>query len=196
MSDFLKVKQDEQLYQACLEANEARANSEYTRCYDAVCQAFRYMALRLCKQDETIDNAALYEKLVEQSLMTDRSLAGFRAFLVEPSKTADSLQAENAYSALEEETNKYATYYQKGISPKTIEELHAGFSDGIHTTRGQRNGMDSVFSMILVLVLIVGGLLLLLLSALIPAMSNWLVGGVVFLAAGILFGYMNVKVKK
>ncbi len=193
MEVFLQVKQDAVLYEACMGAAAARQNGEYTTCFDRTKAAFVRMAENLTKS-EGVESEQLVKALSEMGILTDRSLAAYREVLMDRTEV-DELIGENTYASLEEEIDKYAKYYQKGISPKTIEELTSGFRDGVHSTRGQRTDRDNIFSTLLPVGLIVIGLILLLLS-LTPSMSNWFVGGIVFATAGVLFLVMKTKIKK
>lgn len=194
MEDFLRIKQDSVLYEHCVAAVEARLQGAHIKCVDEVRASFARMAERLTGAEG--ESAELLQRLTEQGLLTDRSLAAYREMLTEAEGEADGLRAENAYASLEEEVDKYARYYQKGVSPKSIEEITSSYSDGVNSTRDRRNSLDTVFYSILIIGFIVVGMGLLILSAVVPSMSNWLVGGILFALTGILFGYLNMKVKK
>lgn len=194
MEDFLRIKQDSVLYEHCVAAVEARLQEAHTKCVDEVRASFARMAEVLAGTEG--EDKELLQRLTEQGLLTDRSLAAYREMLTEVEGEADGLKAENAYASLEEEIDKYAKFYQKGVSPKSIEEISSSYSDGIHSTRDHRNNWDTVFYSILIIGFIVVGVGLLILSAVVPSMFNWLVGGILFALTGILFGYLNMKVKK
>ncbi len=194
MEDFLRVKQDSVLYEHCVAAREARVQGQYVKCLDEVRTSFARMAEVLMGTEG--EGKELLQRLTEQGLLTDRSLAAYREMLTETDGEMDGLRAENAYASLEEEIDKYTKFYQKGESPKSIEEISSSYSDGIHSTRDHRNHWDAVFYSILIIGFIVVGVGLLILSAVVPSMSNWMLGGILFALTGILFGYMNMKVKK
>ncbi len=194
MNDFLRVKQDAVLYHCCIQARDAYARGEAQACILAVRGAYLRMAQCLTQNEDT-DGETLIFLLKEQELLTDVSLAAYRSFLTE-NVEGDLLYAQNAYISLEAEIERYTGYYQKGVSPTRIASIANNVSDGIYSTRQGRGQWDTVFGSVLVVGLILIGGILLLLSAVVPSMSNWLIGGILIALTGVLFGVLNMKVKK
>ncbi len=192
MADFTMIKQMEDIYVPCTEADKARAEEDWKGCVVAVKNAFAKLAERL-GTGETLDLTKIIEN---NTLLTDRSRATYLQYVNWEDEAVSKLDADNAFASLTEEISKFAKYYCKAETPRATQEIVEQYADGKHSTRGGRNQADGVFRLIVLLLVVGAGLGMVVVSVLLPDLSHLLIGGVVALLFGFLFYTIGNTVKK
>lgn len=192
MADFTIVKQMEDIYAPCMTAEHARETEDWKSCVLAVKEAFIKLAEHLGKEDTT----DYLQAIKDNTLLTDRSRATYLQYMDWNEDKAVKLDADNAIASLAEEVSKFAKYYCKGETPRTMQEIAEHYADGKQSTRGGRNQADGVFKFVLLMIIAGVGLGMIVASVLVPSLSHLLVGGVIALVFAFLFYTIGNNVKK
>ena len=79
---------------------------------------------------------------------------------------------------------------------EVYEEFDVAHPEGRHSTENGRKSADTLYSILLVGGLLLVGLVLLVLSVFVKAMSDWTVGGIVFILFGLLLLMIGGKTGK
>jgi len=188
---FVEIMQFADIYEHATGAKKFYDADEPGKGLEEVQKAFNAMLARLSEQFHRTPERLLGD----DTIFTELSLRNYRMYAVAENEGEETLLGAKAASgaqdrsvnplyALMEETKKFGMY-MRGMRLNEIEELYTKTSTSHWRSPEQRRSLDTAFALIVILLFMVGGVVLLTMSAF-ARFSHLLPGGIVCLIFGLV----------